>query len=130
MNLEAIFLLLVEKVEVNLDLHKKTSELKLNGLYVFFFFFMEKTDSNQAIEEIILMLLYLARIGDHKNFMFVKEFYAWRGMDFDVIDELERDGCLEQGSYRTKNRIMHLKKKGLKEAKKLLEKYKIKDIEE
>ena len=91
---------------------------------------MEKIDAKQAIEEITLMLLYLARIGDHKNPMFVNEYYAWRGMDFDAIDELEREGCLEQGSYRRKNRIMHLKKNGLKEAKKLLEKYKIEDIKE
>lgn len=90
---------------------------------------MDKTEYKQAIEEITLMLLYLARIGDHKNAMFVKEYYAWRGMDFDAIDELERDGCLEQGSYRTKNRIMHITKEGLDQGAKLLEKYGIEDVE-
>lgn len=90
---------------------------------------MDKTDAAQAMEEITLVLLFLSRIGDHANFNFAKEFYAWRGFDFNVIDQLERDGYLDQGSYRSKTRIMHITKEGLEQAEHLLEKYGIKDFD-
>ena len=90
---------------------------------------MEKTDARQAMKELTLALLFLTRIGDHAKFSKSKEFYAWRGYDFGVIDRLEQAGYLDQGNYPRKMRIIHITKEGLEQGARLLEKYGIKDIE-
>lgn len=90
---------------------------------------MEKTDAQQAMKELTLALLFLTRIGDHAKFSDSKEFYAWRGYDFGVIDRLEQAGYLDQGSYPRKARIIHITEKGMEQGIFLLEKYGIKDIE-
>ncbi len=90
---------------------------------------MDKTDAATARDELTLILLFLTRIGDHANFNFAKDFYAWRGYSFDAIDELERAGYVDQGSYRSQSRMMRITKEGLEQAEKLLEKYGIEDFE-
>lgn len=85
----------------------------------------EKTETKKAIKELTLLLMYLNRFTDEKNFKTAKDFYAWKGYNFDIINELDDEDFIHQGKYR--NKSVHITEKGIEEAKKLLEKYKIKD---
>lgn len=85
----------------------------------------EKTETKKAIKELTLLLMYLNRFTDEKNFKTTKDFYAWKGYNFDIINELDEEDFIYQGKYR--NKSVYITEKGIKEAKELLEKYKIKD---
>ena len=85
----------------------------------------EKTETKRAIKELTLLLMYLNRFTDEKDFKTAKNFYAWKGYNFDIINELDDEDIIHQGKYR--NKSVYITEKGIEEAKKLLEKYKIKD---
>lgn len=85
----------------------------------------EKTETKKAIKELTLLLMYLNRFTDEKNFKTAKDFYAWKGYNFDIINKLDDEDFISQGKYRSKS--VYITEKGMEEAKKLLEKYKIKD---
>ena len=83
----------------------------------------EKTETKKAIKELTLLLMYLNRFTDEKNFKTAKDFYAWKGYNFDIINKLDDEDFISQGKYRSKS--VYITEKGIEEAKKLLEKYKI-----
>ena len=85
----------------------------------------EKTKTKKAIKELTLLLMYLNRFTDEKNFKTAKYYYAWKGYNFDIINKLDDEDFISQGKYRSKS--VYITEKGMEEAKKLLEKYKIKD---
>ena len=84
-----------------------------------------KTETKKAIKELTLLLMYLNRFTEEKDFKTAKDFYAWKGYNFDIINELDEEDFIYQGKYR--NKSVYITEKGIKEAKELLEKYKIKD---
>ena len=84
-----------------------------------------KTETKKAIKELTLLLMYLNRFTEEKDFKTAKDFYAWKGYNFDIINELDEEDFIYQGKYR--NKSVYITEKGIEEAKKLLEKYKIKD---
>lgn len=85
----------------------------------------EKTETKKAIKELTLLLMYLNRFTEEKDFKTAKDFYAWKGYNFDIINKLDDEDFISQGKYR--NKSVYITEKGIEEAKKLLEKYKIKD---
>ena len=85
----------------------------------------EKTETKKAIMELTLLLMYLNRFTEEKEFKSAKDFFAWKGYNFDIINELDDEDFIHQGNYRSKS--VYITEKGIEEAKKLLEKYKIKD---
>ena len=85
----------------------------------------KKTETKKAIKELTLLLMYLNRFTEEKDFKTAKDFYAWKGYNFDIINELDEEDFIYQGKYR--NKSVYITEKGIKEAKELLEKYKIKD---
>ena len=85
----------------------------------------EKTETKKAIKELTLLLMYLNCFTDEKDFKTAKDFYAWKGYNFDIINKLDDEDFISQGKYR--NKSVYITEKGIEEAKKLLEKYKIKD---
>lgn len=85
----------------------------------------KKTEAKKAIKELTILLMYLNRFTDEKDFKTAKDFYAWKGYDFNIINELDDEDFIYQGKYR--NKSVYITEKGIEEAKKLLEKYKIKD---
>ena len=87
------------------------------------FIMNEKTETKKAIKELTLLLMYLNRFTDEKNFKTAKDFYAWKGYNFDIINKLDDEDFISQGKYRSKS--VYITEKGIEEAKKLLEKYKI-----
>lgn len=50
---------------------------------------------------------------------------AWKGYDFNVLDELDGKDYIRQGSHRSKS--MYITKEGEEKAKELLEKYNVAD---
>lgn len=85
----------------------------------------EKTETKKAIKELTLLLMYLNRFTEEKEFKTAKDFFTWKGYNFDTINELDNEDFIYQGKYR--NKSVYITEKGIEEAKKLLEKYKIKD---
>ena len=85
----------------------------------------EKTETKKAIRELTLFLIYLNRFTEEKDFKTAKDFFAWKVYDFSIINELDDEDFIYQGKY--KNKSVYITEKGIEEAKKLLEKYKIKD---
>ena len=85
----------------------------------------EKAETKKAIKELTLLLMYLNRFTEEKDFKTAKDFYAWKGYNFDIINKLDDEDFISQGKYR--NKSVYITEKGIEEAKKLLEKSKIKD---
>ena len=85
----------------------------------------EKTETKKANRELTLLLIYMNRFTEEKDFNTAKDFFAWKGYDFSIINELDDEDFIYQGKY--KNKSVYITEKGIEEAKKLLEKYKIKD---
>lgn len=89
---------------------------------------MDKTDAKTAIEELTMMLIYLSHFTErdrfaNKNDKYAK--YAWKGYDFDMLNKLDEQDYIRQGSHRSKS--MYITKEGEEKAKELLEKYNIAD---
>ena len=77
---------------------------------------MEKTRPDVAMKELAMMLMYLSRIVEKDASMP----YAWKGYDFQVLNDLDADGCIDQGRYGTKRACVDY-------ARSLLAKYGIED---
>ena len=49
---------------------------------------MEKITAKEAMKELTMVLMYLSRFENDSAFNQDKDYYAWRGYDFDVINKL------------------------------------------
>lgn len=88
---------------------------------------MDNVKPEEAMKELTLMLLYLSRFTRGEKFEEANEFFAWKGYDFDVLNQLNDDEYIIQGSYRSKS--VSITDNGMKRAKELLSKYGIGDWE-
>ena len=52
------------------------------------FIMIEKNETRKAIKELTLLLMYLNRFTDEKDFKTAKNFDAQKGYNFDIINEL------------------------------------------
>lgn len=86
----------------------------------------EKIPANEAVKELSLLLMYLTRFNSQDRFS-AEEDNAWKGYPFKVLDELEEEELINQGSHRSK--AVHIYEEGLEKAKELLTKYGIADWE-
>lgn len=77
------------------------------------------------MKELTLTLLYLSRFTRGKKFDEASDFYAWKGYDFDVLNQLNVEEYISQGSYRSKS--VTITGNGLEKAEELLSKYGISD---
>ena len=59
---------------------------------------MEKTRPDVAMKELAMMLMYLSHIVEKDASIP----YAWKGYDFQVLNDLDADDCIDQGRYGTK----------------------------
>ena len=48
---------------------------------------MEHTEAKQAMKELTMMLIYLSRFCEREKFAEAKHFYAWKGYDFESVDD-------------------------------------------
>ncbi len=88
---------------------------------------MEPTKAKQAMKELTMILLYLSRFCEGCKFPEATEFYAWKGYDFDILNDLWDKDYIRQGSHPSRTKRVYLTESGLEYARKLLEKYGISD---
>lgn len=86
---------------------------------------MDKTDAKAAMEELTMILIYLSHFTEQDRFANKDNKYAWKGYDFNVLDELDGKDYIRQGSHRSKS--LYITKEGEEKAKELLEKYNVAD---
>lgn len=85
---------------------------------------MDKTNPKAAVKELTLILMYLTRFNRGRRFASDLD-SAWKGYDFGIIDELDEEDNIIQGSHRSKS--VAITEQGMKLAQELLEKYNISD---
>lgn len=88
---------------------------------------MDKIKVQEAQKELTMMLLYLSRFTEQNRFSDDKDFYAWKGYDFDILNSLDDEDYIRQGSHPGRNKSVYLTESGMDYAKELLEKYGIED---
>lgn len=49
---------------------------------------MKLNASKETIKELTMMLMYLTRFSEHNKFLDEEHFYAWKGYNFDVLNQL------------------------------------------
>ncbi len=87
---------------------------------------MDKTNAESAVKELTMMLMYLTRFNERSAFETDLEM-TWKGYDFDIINELDKENYIRQGSHRSKS--VAITDEGMKLARELLTKYNILDCE-
>ena len=88
---------------------------------------MDRTNAKQAMKELTMALLYLSRFTDGEKFFQAEDFYAWKGYNFDVLNELDDKGFIGQGSHPSRSKSVYITDTGKAWARQLLEKYGIED---
>ena len=88
---------------------------------------MEHTQAKQAMKELTMMLIYLSRFCEREKFAEAKNFYAWKGYDFDILNKLDDADYIRQGSHPSRSKSVYITESGMAQAKELLSKYGISD---
>lgn len=88
---------------------------------------MKDTEAREAMRELTLMLLYLSRFTHGEKFSEAKDFYAWKGYNFDILNELDDADSIRQGSRPSRSKSVYITESGKAEAQRLLSKYGIAD---
>lgn len=86
---------------------------------------MENMSAKEAVRELTMMLLYLTRLTNEKDFQAAKDFFAWKSYDWDTIDDLVESGMICQG--KKSNKSVLITEEGKEYASALLKKYGISD---
>lgn len=83
---------------------------------------MSKIDTQQAMKELTMILMYLSKFKDRDRGG-TGEQLAWKGFNYNDLNALENDRYIEQDNHRASSVV--ITEEGLKFAKELLEKYQI-----
>lgn len=90
---------------------------------------MEKTTAEQAMKELTMVLLYLSRWTEKNRFSEGKDFYAWKGYNFEILNELDDEDYIRQGNHPSKTKSVYITETGIQKALEYLEKYNVADWE-
>lgn len=88
---------------------------------------MDNTKAEEAMRELTMMLIYLSRFTQGEKFWETKDFYAWKGYNFNVLNELDDADYIRQGSHPSRTKSVYITDSGIAQAKELLAKYGIED---
>ena len=88
---------------------------------------MKQTKAEEAMRELTMMLMYLAPFTEVEKFTEAKDFYAWKGYDFDILNELDNDDYIRQGKHPSRSKSVYITDTGIEKARELLNKYGIDD---
>ena len=88
---------------------------------------MDKITAEKARIELTMILLYLSRFTDGNSFSDAKDYYAWKGYDFDTLNVLDDEDYIRQGERPSRRKSVYITETGISYAKELLEKYDIAD---
>ena len=80
-----------------------------------------------AMEELTMMLLYLSHFTEKDRFSNENDLYAWKGYNFDVLNKLDDEDYISQGSHPSRTKSVYITEEGRRRAKQLLEKYGVED---
>jgi hypothetical protein len=84
----------------------------------------DKNNPEKAAKELTMLLMYLTRFNERSRFESDLDM-AWKGYDFDIINELDEEGYIRQGSHRSKSVV--ITEEGMRLSRELLAKYNISD---
>lgn len=84
---------------------------------------MDFNPTKQTIKELTIILMYLTRFSEYDKFLDEENFYAWKGYNFDVLNELDE----EKYAHPSRTKKVFLTEDGQKYARELLTKYGISD---
>lgn len=90
---------------------------------------MERISADNAIKELTMMLIYLTRFSEHDRFTNPDDSFAWKGYDFDVLNQLSDEDYIRQGTHPSRSKSVYITEAGKEKAKKLLQRYGIDDIQ-
>ena len=90
---------------------------------------MDKISAKIAMEELTMMLLYLSRFTERDRFSDENDLYAWKGYNFDVLNKLDDEDYIRQGSHPSRTKSVYITEEGIKRDKELMEKYGVEDWE-
>ena len=88
---------------------------------------MKQTKAEEAMRELTMILMYLSRFTEGEKFTEAKDFYAWKGYDFDILNELDNDDYIRQGKHPSRSKSVYITDTGIEKARELLNKYGIDD---
>lgn len=88
---------------------------------------MSNIKSEEAMRELTLMLLYLSRFAQGKKFSEAKDFNAWKGYDFNILNKLDDADYIRQGNHPSRSKSVYITESGMERARELLAKYGIDD---
>lgn len=88
---------------------------------------MSRTNTEEAMRELTMMLIYLSRFSDGEKFSEAKDFYAWKDYDFDILNELDDADYIRQDNHPSRTKSVYITESGTEKAKELLAKYGIED---
>lgn len=84
---------------------------------------MDIINEKQTMEELTMMLLYLSRWTEKDRFSEGKDFYAWKGYDFGILNNLDEKDYIRQGNHPSRSKSVYITNAGMERAQVLLEKY-------
>ena len=65
---------------------------------------MDKITAEKARIELTMILLYLSRFTDGNSFSDAKDYYAWKGYDFDTLNVLDDEPFKKKIGLHNRNR--------------------------
>ena len=69
----------------------------------------------------------LTRFSQGEKFDEATDFYAWKGYNFDILNELSDADYIRQGSHPSRSKSVYITESGMEQAQKLLARYGIDD---
>ena len=78
---------------------------------------MGNIKAEEAMRELTLMLLYLSRFTQREKFHEATDFYAWKGYDFDILNELDDADYIRQGNHPSRSKSVYITESGMEQAK-------------
>lgn len=86
---------------------------------------MDQAKNAQTIKELTMLLLYLTSWEEKNSFGDTPFRNAWKGYDFNIINELADDELLYQGKHPSRSKSVTLSEEGIAYAQSLLKKYQL-----
>ena len=90
---------------------------------------MDKTGVKTAMEELTMVMLYLSRFKDNDRFFDGDALLAWKGYSFDILNKLDDEDYIRQGTHPSKSKSVYITQAGIEKAKELMKKYNLNSIQ-
>lgn len=65
---------------------------------------MELNTTKKTIKELTMILMYLTKFSEYDKFLDKEHFYAWKGCNFEVLNELSEGKYINQGDHPSRTK--------------------------